>query len=462
MRGPARSRSRALSRGAVRGLETARMNPVLQQALERLAEVRAEPGLTPSLALWELRATLRGEAGGGVTSVAADGGCRLEWGSTRARGWRFAVGAGPDARLSAGGRPPGRLALDPQGWEAALSAAEEALREEFRPLMSAADELGALLAGPGGAPAPVAIEIHLRWRAWRRNTAPPRAAEDRGFRLLAGTPTEGSPGSGVEWAGRPGALPPWRGDPDWIGGRRGRIGPTGTTATRDLRPRSRTVRGSERQPVAQTGPLVLLAPAAGWWVHEMAHAALESASRIGPVPARHGLSIVDDPAAGPWPAGFPVDDAGDRAAAAVLWDEAGPHAAVRRGRRRRPSVRDAAEAALSVTRLAGGGGAALDWSDLPEGTPVAAGVKAGRFDPPTGRIALELERVGCVREGIPAPGTGRAVALIDAAAGWHGLRQLASAPVETGVLAACSRIGSVVPVMVGAPTIVLDPVQVIP
>ncbi len=437
------------------------MTPVLQQALERLAEARAEPGDPPSLALWELRAVLRGDAGGGVTSIAADGGWRLEWGESGARRWRFAVGAGPGARFRAEGRVPSRLALDPRGWEAALSAVEEALRAELRPLQSAADELGALLAGTGRAPAPVAIEIHLRWRAWRKNAAPPRVAEERGFRLLAGAPDKGVPGAPVEWSGRPGTPPPWREDRGWIGVRRVRIGP-GEAFAGEPTPGSRAPRGAARQPLARTGPLVLLAPAAGWWVHEMAHAALESAARIGRVPARHGLSIVNDPAGGPWPAGYLIDDAGDRAAAAVLWNEAGPHPAGRQGQRRRPSVRDAAEVALSVTQLAGGAAEGVAWRDLPDGTPVAGGVLAGRYDPPSGRIALELERVGSVRDGIPVPGGGRAVAVVDAAEGWRGLRCLASEPIENGAFATCSRLGSAVPVMVGAPTIVLDPVQVIP
>ena len=396
------------------------MNPVLQQALERLAEARAGTGDSPSFSLWELRATLRGQVERGaasVVSIASDGGWRVEWGSERDRAWRFAVGAGPGAALGHARRTPGRRSLDPRGWTAALSGMEEALRLEFRVLMSAADIVEEAREAGSGASSRVDVEIHRRWRAWRRGDAAPRHAEDHGFRLLAGAPAPGRSDQPPEQAGRPGA---------------------------------------------RTGPLVLLAPAAGWWAHEMAHAALESAERIGPVPAPHGLAIVDDPAAGPWPAGFAVDDAGDPARAATLWDGAGPHATARRGRRRRPSVREAAEGALSVTRLVGHAPAGVGWSDLPEGTPVAGSVRSGRFDPPTGLIALELEGLGHVRGGAHRPGSGRAVALVEAAESWRGLRALATGPGGIdGMFATCSRLGAVVPVMVGAPTIVLDPVQVI-
>jgi hypothetical protein len=395
------------------------MNPVLQQALERLAEVPADPGNPPTLLLWELRATLRGETGGAAPSVASDGGWRAEWGSERGRGWRFAVGAGPRASILSGRRTPGRRLLDPQGWDAAVAAMEEALRLEFRSRMPAADALAAARDRGSGPPGRVAVEIHVRWRAWRRGAAAPRHAEERGFHL---TPQDSGEGVSPAW-GLDGAVPP----KSW------------------------------------SGPLVLLAPAAGWWVHEMGHAALESAPRIGPAPASHGLAIVDDPASGPWPAGFAVDDAGDRARAATLWDGSGPHAPARRGRRRRPSVRDTAEAALSITRLAGKAARVIEWSDLPEGTPVAAGVRAGRFDPSTGLIALELERVGEVRDGACRPVCGHAVALVPAAAGWRGLCTLPAGPwQDEAIPATCSRLGAKVPVMVGAPTIVLDPVQVIP
>ena len=395
------------------------MNPVLQQALERLAEAPADPGDPPALLLWELRATLRGETGDGTPSVASDGGWRAEWGPERGRRWRFVVGAGPQASILAGRRTPGRRWLDPRGWDAAVSAMDGALRLEFGSLRSAADALAAARAAGSGPLGRVAIEIHLRWRAWRRGDAAPRHAEDRGFRLvLRGSDGGTPPAEGLDGAGRPGTRP---------------------------------------------GPLVLLAPAAGWWVHEMGHAALESAPENGPVRASHGLAIVDDPVAGSWPAGFTIDDAGDRARAATLWDGTGPHAPAPRGRRRRPSVRDAAKGALSVTRLVGEATGGFDWSDLPEGTPVAAGVRAGRFDPPTGLIALELEGVGSVRDGSHHPGSGRAVALVQATEGWRGLRTMRAGPAEgDATLATCSRQGAMVPVMVGAPTIVLDPVRVIP
>ena len=381
------------------------MNPALQLALERLADARTAAADPSSFQLWELRATLRSDAAGRVAALAADGGWRLEWGSPRARRWRFAVGAGPGASLGRGPRLPAPRSLDPRGWSAALTAMEESLRAELRAF-----------------PGPEAVEVRLRWRAWRRGGAAPRYAEDRGVQSIPLDPGLSAAADGPAGRRRDGLAEPW------------------------------------------TGPLVLLAPAAGWWVHEMGHAALESAARIGPVGASHGLSIVDDPASGPWPAGFAFDDAGERARAVTLWDEAGPRAPACRGRRRRASVRERAEGALSVTRLVvGGRGAGLDWTDLPEGTPVAAAARAGRFDPPSGTIALELEGVGRVRGGRHRPGTGRAVALVDPRAGWAGLRTLGTATsCGEGRFAICSRLGVTVPVMVGAPTIVLDPVQVLP
>jgi hypothetical protein len=394
------------------------MNPFLRLALERLAELRAEAGDPSTFRLWELRATLRGEVGGRVASIASDGGWREERGPARARAWRFAVGAGPGASFPAGGRTlPRRDSLDPAGWEAARFAIEDALRREFRSQTSAAGRLAATAVPDAGRPARVVVEIHLRWRAWRRGSAAPRHAEDLGMRALRAAPAQ---------------------------------------ATLD-------VAAGRGRPLAWTGPLVLLPPAAGWWAHEMGHAALETAPRIGSVPVPHGLTIVDDPFEGPWPAGFAVDDAGDRARAAVLWNDSGPQVPPRLGRRRRPSVRDAAVGGLSVTQLVGEPSRGVDWSDLPEGTPVASGVRAGRFDPPTGLIALELEGVGSVRNGQYGPGSGHAVALIEAAAGWRGLCALATGPRHAErAFASCSRLGAVVPVMVGAPTIVLDPAQVIP
>lgn len=385
------------------------MNTALQQALERLAETRAGLKGPSSFQLWELRGALRVTPGRGTATLAADGGWRLEWGPDRARRWCFAIGAGPAAALRARSATPARRSLDPAGWKAALDALGEALREEHRRL------------GPEAA---AGCEVHIRWRAWRRGAADPQAAVDRGVRVHQPGETEGADANPKERADtrdRPGGTGRW------------------------------------------SGPLVLLPRAAGWWVHEMGHAALESATRLAPVPADHGFEIIDDPRAGPWPAGFSIDDAGERARPARLWDARGPRTPAPRGRWRRPSVREAAEPALSVTRLVGSvEGSGVAWSDLPCGTPVATAVRAGRYDPASGTIALELEGVGQVGNQPGRAGSARAVALIEPAEGWRSLRPMAAAPdEETARFAVCSRQGATVSVMVGAPTIVLDAVQVL-
>jgi hypothetical protein len=424
------------------------MNPALEQAIERLDALCPGPDDLPALALWELRGTLRGEG----LPLAADGGWRLELGTRRGLAWRFAVGAGPAAALPSGRRTPSRPALDPTGWRAALKALEADLSEEMLRLRSETAPLAAGLARSSAAACRTRLECHVRWRAWRCGRAAPRAAIERGVRVVIEPGDGARPGEpgAIEWVGPAGGSPPWRGDPaGWLSARR---------MDRRVEPEPAARGGAA---VCAPGPLVLLPAAAAWWTHEMGHAALETARRIGPVRTAHGLSIVDDPASGPWPAGFAVDDAGRPARAAVLWDADGPRVPAASGRRRRPSVRDAAERALAVTRLTGGTRNGARWGELPDGTPVAASVRAGRFDPPTGTIVLELAGVGRVAQGRPLAGSGRAVVAVDAAAGWQGVRRLADGPLADPILAACSRIGATVPVMVGAPTIVLDPVQVV-
>lgn len=422
------------------------MNPHLLSALDRLG------GAThAAFSTWELRGSLRWTEGGSA-ALAIDGGWRIER-RGRAPSWRFAVGAGPAARIAALWRTPRRSDLDPGGWAAACMAIEVELRDAVRSVRRATRPLVDRLDRLGPGRHPLKIEAFGRWRAFRRTGAAAAGIEERGIRLVIGT---GDPPDGgtLEWCGDARALPPWISETGGLEGRLPAIGRRGAARTR----RCEGPVPGDRAP-AGAGPLVLLPGAAAWWVHEMAHAALEGAGRIGGARSAHRLAIVDDPGAGPWPAGFEVDDVGEAARPAELWSEDGPKRPADSGRRRRASVREPARPALSVTCLVSRRGRSVAWADLPDRTPVARGIRAGRFDPASGAILLELEGVGTVEGGVPVAGNARATALVKAADGWRGAHLLAAEIPSEESLAVCSRQGTALPVMVGAPTIVLEPVQ---
>ncbi|MDQ7008046.1 MAG: hypothetical protein Q9Q40_12510 [Acidobacteriota bacterium] len=194
------------------------------------------------------------------------------------------------------------------------------------------------------------------------------------------------------------------------------------------------------------GPVVLEPEAAGWWVHEMAHAAMESAAIRAPNAA--GLRIVDDPGAAPWPAGFRVDDRGCPARRAVLWDAHGSASSVEPGRWRSASVRQSPQPLLSCTRL--------EWDpSVPRMDPPADGalwiraIDAGRFDPLSGEILLAGKT-----------STGEDVLLMcTPEQAWRRARVCRGGTRDSQQMAACSRQGLTLPVMVGAPTLVLEPLR---
>jgi len=424
------------------------MIPLLLPALERLGEGAARAGIA-SFATWELRAALRWSERAG-TALSIDGGWRLER-RGRAPSWRFAVGAGPAARIGALWGVPVARDLDPVGWKGACAAIEKGLRARLRSLRIAADPLCARIQQEAGGTGRLEIELHARWRAWKRGGQRPAGAEEEGARVIAeaGGPTRGVT---LEWCGGGDARPPWLDRPDWVDARLAAQLAFFRTAEGGKPHRGPTPRGE--------GPLVLMPAAAGWWVHEMGHAALETASRTGRRErARHRLAIVDAPSEGPWPAGFAADDEGEASPPAELWGELGPRRPPDEGRRRRASVREPARGALSVPRLVDRGCRPIAWGDLPDGAPVAARVRAGRFDPAGGVILLELDGLGTVEGGVPVAGSGRAVALLDPASVWNGARLLATGPAREDSLAVCTRQGTTLPVMVGAPTVVLEPVH---
>lgn len=407
----------------------------LHEAAARLIPAATEwarPGAgEPALASWEWRVTVS-SALAGVESVLEDGGARAE---------RF---RGPGAPLAAacflvGGEPDDLLAL--------CSTAPS--RDYGEPLHSRARRLALSLADQETTwlrelfrrqPAPAGM---LRFRLWCRLRAIAREPGGPYAELAAGLRLEldrqhGDPA--VLWLG----APPSRSSAgEAISERAGRAS----------RPASRAV-GPPLPARDVSGARLLLRPsAAAWWVHEMGHAALESPAAATGSGGPGGWVIVDDPLAAPWPAGFERDDLAQPSTRAVLWDGSGCHAPPATGRRRRPSVRQAAVPALSATRLeAVSGDDAAVGEAAGDGLPTVEAVRAARFDPATRRVYLRIRRTG----GRTVDG----VAVFRADQGWQGLQVLGASDRPPEDLAACSRQGGLNAVMVGAPTLSLEAEQV--
>jgi hypothetical protein len=206
--------------------------------------------------------------------------------------------------------------------------------------------------------------------------------------------------------------------------------------------------GSTLLPPAFTNRLVFGPSAAGWLGHELGHRAIEGGRRDWPP----GMSLIDDPTQAPWPAGFEVDDLGH---------QVGPIDLLRSPPfRRRASIRNGAVPSMSFTRLDSSAGL-FDPSSLGDSLRVDR-IRAGRYDVPTDSILLETDRVY-----LPGRETGfqrvdSPMLLVITSQALSTLAKVAGeGEVEVGS-ALCTRHESLIPVMVGAPTITLDCVQLIP
>lgn len=364
--------------------------------------------------LWEWRVCLEGSREGVLLDrLEADGGLRCERRDPltgRLENWRFLVGE----NLGEGRREVERSAL-------------ELARQVCR------------------LPAGLPFRLWVRGRCWRREGTEPQFRWEQGLRLRAE-----SGGSRCEWwVGEPGEAP----SPDEVAGRL-REAAAETSAAGS---------GRHSAPALLTRPsrvtAVLLPPAAAWWSHEMGHAAIEGPAAV----ARAGTArIVDDPAGARWPAGFDVDDLGWPGECSVLWDAEGSHRLPSRGHGRRASIRDDAVLALSNTRVDPGKEPALSWDDLPAGSPVIDSVDAGRFDPLTGEVVLGVGVAGVWQGEEMMPVRARSVLLARCEEAWRGVHIVSSDRTATFELATCTRQGLMHPVMVGAPTLALEPVLLYP
>ncbi len=404
------------------------------------------------LFLWEMRArTRRGEP----EAVSVDGGARVEKrirGSNDVTGYRFAVGAGPGAlRELARGNPPS-LGCSADAWrrlaQHVVSATSESWRRLRRELSAVARSSQALSSGR----AALETEATLRLRGCAGPGTEPIVEIARGVRLLLRAKEGRARGRVLyEWSG----TAPERGRlledevADSLAG-------TSWPVPRRDEPPAPSLQDGYR------GPAVLLKDAAAWWVHEMAHAAFERELPSGrAATGRSGWRIIDDPAAGAWPFGFSIDDAGAKASRTVLWGDGSEGSVPDSGHRRRSSVRDDARPAPSVTHLSCGNGTPLSFDGIPAGWPVAVSVTGGRFDPLNRQILLSVERLGVTNGSGWSETPLSAVVTVRAEDGWESVEQVAEERPSFDVHATCTRDGRSNPVMVGAPTVALNPVRLL-
>lgn len=392
---------------------------ILQDLADRLRQRITAAHLDPGgpgqrFDLWEWRVSLEGSRDGILLDgLEADGGLRCERRVGLPGGlesWRFLVGENLG---------DGRQEVE----RSAVALAEEASRS------------------PAGLP----FRVWVRGRCWRRQGVEPQFRWEQGLRFS----TERGEIRSQWVVGQPGEAP----SPDEVD-QRLRTAETEVSASRSG---ERFAHPLFSEP--WSGPAVLLPPAAAWWSHEMGHAAIE---RPEARPRGGRLRIVDDPARACWPAGFEVDDLGQPAECFSLWDAGGSHRLPSRGHMRRASIRDDVGLALSSTRVEPGGEDPVAWKDLPAGSPVIASVDAGRLDPLTGCIALGVVVVGVWQGEEIAPVRVRSVLLIRDDEAWKGVHIVSSDRAVTFELATCTRQGLMHPVMVGAPTLALEPVLLYP
>lgn len=207
-----------------------------------------------------------------------------------------------------------------------------------------------------------------------------------------------------------------------------------------------------RRGALSPGRLVLLPPAAGWAAHELGHAALETGV---PAELASEIELVDDPRSAPHPAGFTVDDVGRPADRCCLIGGAGGQPAFRRS-----SIREAAVPAMSATALLPRRSTSA--ADIDANTVAVVEARAGRYDAPSGLTVLEVPRLFRWGQGDLIAIDDRPYALLIPFAAWQRVQTVVGAPLFSAEQAVCTRVGAVNAVMVGAPTITLEPVRLIP
>jgi hypothetical protein len=205
--------------------------------------------------------------------------------------------------------------------------------------------------------------------------------------------------------------------------------------------------------IAETAGCVLLgSQAAAWAAHELAHALIEGCVAV---PDRLAVRVLDEPGSAPWPVGFAIDDVGQAASRTDLTAGDPPHL-------RRPSIRDWALPALSSTRLEVKSGKQISAASLPHGLFRIDRVRAGRFDAATRTMLLEASELYRLdTSGTATRATGNWLIVIEEE-GWRGVSEVVGLPAQPPEPALCTRVGALNAVMVGAPTITLEPARLIP
>lgn len=373
--------------------------------------------------LWEARATLGTRPDRPGLHFEIDGGVRAERlaGPVGANAFRFAVGAGPAEAIALARGPERRLL---PSWDQLISLMADELLVTHR---SAAQDLVDRVAGDSEkGPNPNTLETLGRARILTGPGIEPCVDFNIGHRIRvhSGPPHR----TGVALYA-PGELPPAAAAGSWI--RQGTAEPLGQDCV-------------ER--------VVLSSEAAGWAAHELGHAALEKAVRR---PDQLGIQLIDDPRRAPWPVGFQFDDRGSAARKADIG--LGMEAPYRR-----PSVREQAAPALSFTSLTVKGGNRCERRDLDPGTIFVDSARAGRFDSATGIIALEALRFYRTKKDGTLGDTGHSGLVVLNERSWQRVIEVADEPRAKPEPALCTRAGAVNAVMVGAPTIVLEPARLIP
>ena len=402
---------------------------------------------------WEIRARTRS---GRAREVSLDGGARVEKrkpGATAVTGWRFAVGAGPEALQALVSEKTPSFEASRRSWDRFVAEMRsltcETWRRWRRELATVEADLPALAAGH----LRLEAETSLRLRCIAAPGDEPRVDSARSLRLSLRTadPRVRRATPLYEWSAPAAADGPLLGQDVAVALE------VATGSQRERRdgplPRVELEDGYE-------GPIVLLREAAAWWVHEMAHAAFEREAGAGAT-GGDGLRIVEEPSGGTWPYGFTTDDVGASASRTVLWGSGAERGVPSVGHHRRSSIRDTARPGPSVTRMTCDHRPRRGVSDLPAGWPVAASVDAARFDPSTGRILLSVDRLGVTTGSGWHEAPWSAVVTVDDVAGWRGVEPLIDARPRFDVHAVCTREGRMNPVMVGAPTVALKTVRLL-